>query len=95
MNAAAPKEMNPNRFTVNERVRYENHVTGQQIGLHEVIGLDGEFVLTASFLSRGKTFEFHRDGRATWSSNLSICHEGRPNPHAERSRSSTASTTSN
>ncbi len=78
--------MDPNRFVIGERVRYQNHVTGEEIGLLEVVGLDADFVLCSHFFSRRKHMKFHRDGRATWSCNLSICHEDKTNPHAELSR---------
>lgn len=74
--AEAPMVMDPNRFTVGEKVRYVNHVTGEEIGLLVVTALKGDFVMADRLLSRSdKPFKFHRDGRATWSSNLSIKHE--------------------
>lgn len=66
--------MNPNRFVIGERVRYVNHVTGYEIGMLEVVAIENGFVLCNRFFSRAKPFKFHPDGRATWSSNLSIEH---------------------
>ena len=68
------RRMDPDRFTIGERVHYVNHVTGQDLGLLEVVALEGDFVLCNRFFTRGrgKPFQFHRDGRAAWSSNLSI-----------------------
>lgn len=69
------RRMDPDRFTIGERVQYVNHVTGDELGLLEVVGLEGGFVLCNRFFTRTDPFKFHRDGRATWSSNLSIRHE--------------------
>lgn len=69
------KTMDPNRFVIGERVRYLNHVTGDELGILEVVALEGDFVLCNRFFTRTEPFKFLRDGRATWSSNLSIRHE--------------------
>lgn len=74
--------MNPNRFTIGERVHYVNHVTGCEIKMLEVVAVKNDSVIAASFLDKSKTFNFTPDGRATWSSNLSIRHE--PLPTAKR-----------
>lgn len=71
---ALVRRMDPDRFTVGERVQYVNHVTGHELGLLEVVGLEGDFVLCNRFFTRGKPFVFRSDGRAAWSSNLSIRH---------------------
>lgn len=68
------RRMDPDRFVIGERVQYVNHVTGDELGLLEVVGLKGDFVLCNRFFTRRDPFKFHRDGRATWSSNLSIRH---------------------
>lgn len=71
---ALVRRMDPDRFVIGERVQYVNHVTGDELGLLEVVGLEGGFVLCNRFFTRRDPFKFHRDGRATWSSNLSIRH---------------------
>ena len=82
----APKKMDPNRFTIGERVKYVNHVTGEELGTLQVTDLTADHVYAVKFFGSSSAFKFHRDGRATWSSNLSIWHEGQPNPHAEEFR---------
>lgn len=69
------KTMDPNRFVIGERVRYVNHVTGADLGRLEIVTVGDEFVTAKKFFGRDASFKFHRDGRATWSSNLSIRHE--------------------
>ena len=72
--SALVRRMDPDRFTIGESVQYVNHVTGDELGLLEVVGLEGDFVLCNRFFTRSDPFKFRRDGRATWSSNLSIRH---------------------
>lgn len=69
------KRMDPNRFTIGERVRYVNHVMGYEIGMLEVISIDDDFVTTSRFFSKKTTFRFNHDGIAVWSPNLSIQHD--------------------
>lgn len=66
--------MDPNRFVIGERVRYRNHVTGQDLGTLIVTGLDADFVTAKRMFNSLVDYKFDHDGRATWSSNLSIRH---------------------
>lgn len=66
------KTMNPARFVLGERVRYINHVTGEHLGQMEIIEVDGNYVIASRIFDHNVKFKFRGDGRATWSSNLSI-----------------------
>lgn len=68
---STPKQMNPERFVIGERVLYVNHVTDENLGLLEVVKLDTDTVVARKFFG-GKKFTFQANGCATWSSNLSI-----------------------
>ncbi len=72
----APKKMDPNRFTIGERVGYVNHVTGEDLGVLEIVSMNAQFIEAKRFFDSATDpkFKFHLDGRATWSSNLSIRH---------------------
>lgn len=65
------KSMNHNRFVVGERVLFVNHVTGQNLGLLEVVEVHEQTVTARKFFGSAQ-FEFHPNGDAKWSCNLSI-----------------------
>ena len=67
------RRMEPSRFCVSERVIYRNHVTGENLGLLEVVAVDDETITARKFFG-AQTFTFKPDGVATWSCNLSITH---------------------
>lgn len=64
--------MKTTQFAAGDRVQYWNHVTRRKIGILEVVSVKNRFVYTTPCLPDGRNFSFHLDGRATWSSNLSI-----------------------
>lgn len=65
------RRMNQNRFVIGERVLYRNHVSGEHLGLLEVVNVDEKVITTRKFFG-ARTFRFKPDGVATWSCNLSI-----------------------
>lgn len=65
------------RLVVGERVRYRNHVTGENLGLLEVVAVDAKTVTARKFFG-AQIFNFKNDGEATWSCNLSIAKPNNP-----------------